>query len=157
MAGASGAGLATAHARWTTREALAHGVHELIGHDWLAQHARHVEPDGVLGRCGRHDHDRDVSQLPSGSDLLLNYEAADRRQEQIEHDEIGTLSLEEVQRAHAVACLFDVEAGDEERRAEDAAEILMVFDDEDRVRTGHRATSYGRGDVTAKRNRKLNA
>lgn len=78
LADHSGAGLTTAHARCAIREAFADGCDQFIGHDGLAEHAGHVEPACLLGRCGSHDDDRDVLQLRARSDLLLH-----RRSKQI--------------------------------------------------------------------------
>src|SRR5262245_18566834 len=117
-------------------QARAYGAHELFRRNRLSQDAGDVDRAQVLGRAGDDD-DRDVAGDGARGDLLLNRQAAERRQAEVEHDEVGEPFLDPAQRLAAVAGFLDVEGFEVERELPHPTQIGVVIDDQNESLFSH--------------------
>ena len=104
-------------------------------------------------RCGD-DEDRNVACTGVRCDFLLNGQAVDGWQHQIEDDEVGAALLENMKRRQTVVCFDHIEGGEAESRAVHASNVGIVFDDKHRLAGSHDVILANAG-LNATLNRKL--
>ena len=103
--------------------------------------------------CGD-DQDRNVACAGVRRDFLLNGQAVDGWQHEIEDDEVGAALLENMKRRQTVVRFDHIEGGQTESRAVHTSNVRIVFDDEHRLAGSHDAILANAG-FNATLNRKL--
>ena len=111
-------------------DALSHVFHQRVQRHRLPQNALHVQPFEVLTGAG-HDDDRDVSRRCSRGDILLDDEAIDLRQTEVEHDGVRRVAVDSLQRVESVGGLVHLESRNPKRSAEHIPKGVIVFHDQD--------------------------
>ena len=86
--------------------------------------------------CGD-DQDRNVARAGVRCDFLLNGQAVDGWQHQIEDDEVCAALFENMKRRKAVVCFDHIEGGETEGRAVHPSNVRIVFDDKHRLAGSH--------------------
>ena len=123
--------------RGSAVDALPHGFDQRIQRDWFPQDALHVQPFEVLAGAG-HDDDRNVSRRGARRNVLLNDEAVDHWQAQVEHDCIRRIAIDSLKGVESVASFVHFESRKPERRPEHVSEGVIIFHDEDGSAERHR-------------------
>ena len=118
-------------------DALPHGFDQRIQRDRFPQDALHIQPFEVLAGAG-HDDDRNVSSRCARRDVLLNDEAVDHRQAQVEHDCIRRITVDSLEGVESVASFVHLESRKPERGPEHVSEGVVIFHDENASAGRHR-------------------
>lgn len=105
------------------------GSDECFGRYGLLQEAVDLEVAKVLRRTRNNNH-RNVTGEDVGGEVLPNFDSVEHRQAQIKDDEIRRMPLKLLNGLHSVTGLCDVVTSDREGDAEERAEIVVIFDDE---------------------------
>jgi hypothetical protein len=108
-----------------------HFGHELIGRHRFAEDAENVEVPEVCRRAGDDENGNLTRQRRRGK-LLLNRDAVDGWQTDIEDHDVGRSLFDEPQRLQAVARLFDDESIEAQRASEHTAQLNIVLDKKDK-------------------------
>src|SRR5262252_9525389 len=87
--------------RRACRQAHADGLYEFVRHDRLAEYARDVEASGLQRRSGD-DNDGNVPRDGARREFLLDREAIERAQNEIEYDKVRRPVFDEPQCLDAI-------------------------------------------------------
>ena len=108
---------------------FANGRDELVWSDRFGEHTFN-RPIAKIVRRPADNNDRDLAGLDVCRQIVVNLDAADVREAQIEHHEIRPIVVETAQRLQAVRSFGHLKAIDTQCVAEHGAEIVIVLDNE---------------------------